>query len=205
MKYVALGITTAALLLAASVTAQVAVPADRTANIESGGPDVGVFYNAQFDPGGFDEYGVAEFSISQADFGGSTVLSLNSATLSLAVTVPFFAADGPFTVLFTTDSLSDLSGASDYDTLAFDSNEPFGIDTAQFSYAPVAVATPTFSTATGEGNLLDITIDLTTIGSDLLAAINAGDSVHFLIGIDSADDTVATFQGVGGTFDAIQH
>ena len=182
--------------------AQTTIPADITANIESDGPDVQPFYNAQFSGGSFDEYGIAEFTISKADFGGSTVTALNSATLRLVVTDPFFSANGPFSVFFTTDSRGDLTNTGDYDTLAFDSSKPFGIDPAAFDFAPVAVGNATFDTgATPEGETLDISVDLSAIGTDLLNAINAGDSVHFLIGVESTSDTVATFSGVGGDFD----
>lgn len=201
MKYATLGITTAALLLAASVTAQVAVPADRTATIESGGPDGSDFY-AQFANGSFDEYSLAEFNISKADFGGSSVTALNSVALRLTVNDRFFSATGPFSIFFTTDSLADLTTTSDYDALSFTPAEPFGIDPSVYTYAPVAVAAGTYDESlVPGGSTLDVTIDLTPIGADLLSAINAGDSVHFLLGVESSSGTVATFSGVGNTFD----
>lgn len=194
-------ISTIALLCVCSLNGQTNVPASQVATIEVGGPDGSDFY-AQFTNGNYDEYSLAEFDISKADFGGSTVTALNSVTLQLTVNDRFFSQTGSFSIFFTTDSAADLTTTSDYDALFFTPSEPFGIDTSVYTYAPTSVGTGTYdeSVAPGGSNL-DVTIDLTNIGADLLNAINAGDSVHFLIGVQSTSGVVATFSGVGNTFD----
>lgn len=190
-----------ALSLILSMQAQVNVTADRTISVGNSGanPDSSDFY-AQFSGGNFDSFGMAEFAISKDDFGGATITAVNTLTLRLTINDRTFATAGAISVLFTTDSAADLSGTTDYDTLAFNSNETNGIDLSVFTDTPVVVATPQVDTSVGASGTIDIPLSLATIGTDFVDAINAGDSVHFLIGAPF-ESTVATFSGVGNTFD----
>lgn len=186
------------------VAAQVNVAADQTATIEAGGLNGTNQLYAQFAGGGFDEYSLAEFSISQTDFGGQTLTALNSVDLRLTVNDRTFSQTGTFTIFFTTDTAADLTTTTDYDALAFDSTSNYGINLNEFTYDPVAVGTGTYPVENVGGVEVTVSIDLTTIGTDLLNAINAGENVHFVMGASQTADSggvTATFSGVGNTFD----
>ncbi|NBB77932.1 MAG: hypothetical protein GVY36_00545 [Verrucomicrobia bacterium] len=195
----------AALLLAGlniTLTAQVNVTADSTTVVELNGPRSVTEFYAQFNNVNFDEYSLAEYALSTASFGGQNVISVDSLTLRLTVNDRTFSETGPFDILFTTDSEADLTTTDPYDALAFDVGQTYGIDSSSFSYAPVVVGTGTYDeTVAPGGATIDVPIDLTTIGSDILAAISSGESFHLLIGIQNSESTVATFSGVGNTFD----
>ncbi|WOO42629.1 lamin tail domain-containing protein [Rubellicoccus peritrichatus] len=190
-------------LIALDLSAQVTKEAEGTRTIETAGPGNSNEFYAQNASSNFDEYSVAEFTFSKADFGGSDVSAITAATLKLVVNDRTFSANGPFSIFFTTDSKSDLSGGSDYDQIAFDSSSAFGIDLSTYTYNPVVVGTDTydFDGTTGGGTEVTVTLDFSSIESDVLSAINTGDSFHLLIGINSSDGTAATFSGVGNTFD----
>jgi hypothetical protein len=185
-----------------SLAGQVSVTADSTTVVELGGPRTVTEFYAQFNNVNFDEFSLAEYTLNSANFDGQDVTSVDSLILRLTVNDRFFSAAGPFDILFTTDSQADLTTSTAYDALIFDNGQSYGIDTSAFSYAPVVVGTGTYDeTIAAGGETIDVPIDLTTIGPDLLAAISAGESFHLLIGIQSSEATVATFSGVGNTFD----
>jgi len=192
------------LLAASTLSAQVSVTANQTATIESNGINGTDQMYGQFTGSDYDEYSLAEFSLSSAKFGGQNVLDINSLDLRLTINDRFFSVDGTFSILFTRDSAADLGSGADYDQLTFNSGSSYGIDATQYATAPIVVGSASADTSANGGTTVDVSIDLSSIETDLLDAISNGESVNFLIaGSESADASgvVVTFSGEGNTFD----
>jgi len=171
-------------------------------SIESGGPNETSQFYAQNSGGGFDEYSLAEFSVSPVDFNGFSINAISQVLLNLTVNDRTFSASGDYFILFTTDGKADLTSSTDYDDLTFNAASTYGIDGTQFTVAPVTVTTAqTFDGSASGGTVDTVTIDLTSISTDLINAINAGDSFHFLIGSPDIGGATATYSGFGNTFD----
>jgi len=186
-------------VLAVTVThanAQISKAARDGGVIESGGLDESAttqFY-AQNTGGGFDEYSLTEFAITKADFGGADLLDISAVTLTLTVDDRFFSASGPFSILFTPDSKTDLL---DYAGLLFNSASPYGIDSSDFVTAPIVVGSGVYD---GTASGIEVILNLAAFESELIAAINASEPFHLLIGNLSTDPTAATFSGIGNSF-----
>jgi hypothetical protein len=154
-----------------------------------------------------DEYSLAEFSFSFTDFGGSTVTDITAVSLELTVNDRTFSSAGDIVVLFTTDSLADLSGTTSYDTLSYVAAESvnYGIDaTNDFTDDPVLAssgATYRFAANTGGGLKETFTLDLSQIEADIISAINNGDSFHLIVAAPGTGGANATFSGNGNSFD----
>ena len=175
----------------------------RTGTVEPVGDGGGAasddFYAQSTSGGNFNEYSLAEFDMSFENFSGNSVTDIINAKLILTNDDPFFAASGDFVILFTTDSVGDLSTSSDYDQLVFEALSTNGIDTSSYTDTPVSVGTGSFSDATGGGFTDVVEITLATIEADLITAINNRDSFHFILGSVDADTGAVTYSGVGNT------
>ena len=136
--------------------------------------------------------------MSFEDFGGESVTDILSANLILTTDDPFYAASGDYVILFTTDSVGDLTTTASYDKLAYDPLLTNGIDTTDFTYTPVQVGSGTFSDTTPGGFTDIVSIDLTSIESDLIQQ-STPRLFHFIIGSVDADSGAVTFSGVGNT------
>lgn len=175
-------------------------PARGGAVIESGGVNGTADFYAQNNGLGFDEYSLIEFSLSKNDFEGNDLTAITGATLTLTVNDRFFSAPGDFSILFTPDSKAELG---DYEGLFFTPDLPFGIDASHFSTEPVVVGTGSypFEGEEGGGTEVLVTLDPTLFEAELIQAINENEPFHLLIGILETNATVATFSGVGNTYD----
>ncbi|MEM0966921.1 MAG: lamin tail domain-containing protein [Verrucomicrobiota bacterium] len=193
-KYLTFLITTS--LFASVCSAQITSEAVVSATIEDDGINGTSLFFAQNNNSNFDEYSLAGFLLSQTNFGDLEVADISSAVLTLTVSDQFFSATGPFSILFTTDSSTDLGG---YSSLLFDSNSTYGINASDFTDAPVVVGTGNyaFSGNNGGGTTVDISLDLSVFEAELIAAINAGEPFNLLIGSLNSDSTIATFAGAG--------
>ena len=148
--------------------------------------------------GGHNEYSVADFDTNFLDFGGNLVSDILSANLILTIDDPFYAASGDYVILFTTDSVENLSTAANYDQLEYNVLSTNGIDTSDFADTPVVVGSGSFSDAIPGGFVDVVSIDLTSIEAELITAINNRDSFHFIIGSVDSDNGAVTF-GIGNT------
>ncbi|MEO0453596.1 MAG: Ig-like domain-containing protein [Verrucomicrobiota bacterium] len=185
------------------------VSAGSTITIEAAGPDDDDTFYAQNSGGGFDEYSLAEFTFDINSFGGVNLASIDTVTLDLTVNDRTFSSTGDFFILFTTESQADLTTTSAYDNLTFSSANAgnYGIDASQYpNDAPSVLGTAfayNFAGATGGGTVETLTLDVSSVASDLAAAIAAGDSFHIIIGSAEASNggAAATYSGTGNTFD----
>tara|TARA_R100000027_G_scaffold67048_2_gene64400 strand:+ start:7971 stop:11651 length:3681 start_codon:yes stop_codon:yes gene_type:complete len=196
-------LTTLAILLTVGHSyshGQISKAAREGAVIEAGGLNGTAEFYAQNAGSNYDEYSMIEFSLSKADFEGTNITDITAASLTLTVNDRTFANAGPFTVFFTPDSKVDLGN---YATMAFDANSDYGIDLGDFPTDPVAVGTSNFAYGPneGEGEQVEVILDLSAFEPELIAAINSAEPFHLLIGALESDGTVATFSGVGNTYD----
>jgi hypothetical protein len=151
----------------------------------------------------FDEYSLAEFTIEPDDFQGLEVTDISQAILALTVNDRSFSTSGDYLIYFTTDSKSDLTTSVDYDALAWDGGSTYGFDPTDFTDAPVSAVggVQSFDAAAAGGEEDLVTLDLTSIKSDLISAFNSGDSFHLMIVSPDTGGAVATYSGQGNTFD----
>ncbi len=172
---------------------------NKSSTVNVTGEGVDFPYTAGGSNAPFHQYSIASFEITPADFGG-TVTALSEIRLELAYDFSADSTAGNVKILFTTDGTDELSsGAGDfYDNLFLDdvTAPPTGVDPAQFTSAPVEVASIDFDPAgklSGQIDVYELTLDSAT-ETALIAAINAGEEVSVIIA-PGDDDVFATYAG----------
>lgn len=164
--------------------------------IHDNGPTGQADYYGSGNDDDFSEYGIASFSFSPVDFGGS-VVDITSLTYTLTVNDRNFSS-GTQTRFFYVD---DAFGG-DYSSLSFNTSLINGLDSSQYTTAPVdlGIYNITADLANDSGVEEVFTLDISSIESSLISKINSGQEFSLLITAVNANDDI-TFSGVGNTFD----
>ena len=152
-------------------------------------------------PSTFEEYGIGSVTFTKADFGFSasqTITALNSATLTLTHNDrTFTSATSTVEFFFTTD---DFSG--NYSALAFDTGVTNGIDSGNYTSAPVSLGQFAYTAnPAGSPNTDTYTLSFdAATETALLAELNAESEFSIIIAGTVAGEAI-TYSGVGNTFD----
>ena len=171
----------------------------QTIEITSGGTAGTAEFYAQSDDPLFNRYSLAEFRVSPGDLGVAIVESLDELSLLLTINDRSFSGSGEFDILFTPDSAADLSG---YSEMAYDGDEPDGINDADFTNAPVKIGSGVypFDGGVGGGNDFALTLSPDAAASAaIVSEINNNSAFHLIIA--TTGTARPTFSGVGNTFD----
>ncbi len=132
----------------------------------------------------FGEYGVATFTFSAADFGG-TVTGLNSVTYSLTANDRPFSDGTSFSLWYTTDDFDAAYSGISYDPSVFN-----GFVASQFSDVTSLGSFPYDPTVAG-GTVVPLALTLSaTQEASLISEINSGSEFSFIIVADNAADDV---------------
>ena len=133
----------------------------------------------------FGEYGVATFTFSAADFGG-TVTGLNSVTYSLTANDRPFSDGTSFSLWYTTDDFDATYSGVSYDPTVFN-----GFVASQFSDVTSLGSFPYDPTVAG-GTVVPLASDAlsATQEASLISEINSGSEFSFIIVADNAADDV---------------
>lgn len=190
-------------LLTTTVMAQeAALTAFDSDRISTTGPDGSADFYGSGNDDPFASYGITSFLFTPGDFGVGPITDVSSAILSLTFNNRGFSDGTEFEVFFTTDDL-----APDYSGLTFDATGPFdpsGINSTQFTFAPISLGVQSLGFDITDGTLggtaFDYELDFSLVEAALIGEINASSEFSLLVAaVNNADDI--TFSGVGNTFD----
>lgn len=178
--------------LPAPADCPVAKPSTETHYTDGNGTHNATGYYAEGSANGsFAEFSAATFQFGPAYFGGP-IADITGAKLTLTVDGRSFAGGTSVEFFFTTDALGSWT---------FNGAFTNGLDASQFTYVPVSLGVfPIADTVSGRSGEMDtFTLDLSSVESDMISAINSAGEFQIIIAAVNAGDAV-TYSGNNNSF-----